>query len=130
MYTDPIADLLTRIRNGYLAKKLEVSLPHSKIKEVIAQLLKKHKFVADVKVKSENKLKTLTVYLRYENNRPALEHIQRISRPNRRWYLKAHQLKKVRGGYGIGIISTPKGIMTIAEAKKKNLGGELMCEVW
>lgn len=130
MYTDPIADLLTRIRNGYLAKKLEVPLPHSKTKEVIAQLLKKHKFVVDVKVKSENKLKILTIYLKYENNHPALEHIQRMSRPNRRLYLKTYQLKKIRGGLGIGIISTPKGIMTTAEAKKKHLGGELICEVW
>ncbi|MBM4401973.1 MAG: 30S ribosomal protein S8 [Candidatus Cloacimonetes bacterium] len=130
MLADPIADMLTRIRNAYRASKIEVTMPHSNLKEAAAKVLQKEKYLGEVKVVEKNKKKTLSCYLLYKDNVPTIEHIQRISKPGRRVYKGADELRPTLGGYGITIISTSKGVMTGLEAKKKKLGGEVVCEVW
>lgn len=130
MWSDPIADMLTRIRNGYRASKIEVTIPHSNLKEAVAKLLQKKDILGEVKVAEKNKKKTITCYLLYKNGKAPIEHIKRISKPGQRVYKKASEIKPTLGGYGISIVSTSKGVMTGMEAKKKNLGGEVICEVW
>lgn len=129
MLTDPISDMLTRIRNAYLAKKDEVVLPSSKIKFAIANILKDNGFLAAVKVEDGLK-KELKLKLFYRNKQPSMENIKRVSKPGQRIYASAKDLPIVLSGYGIAIISTPKGIMTNKEAKKQNIGGEIICEVY
>jgi small subunit ribosomal protein S8 len=129
---DPIGDMLIRIKNGYLARKNFVEVPYSRIKEEIARLLVKEGYLRNVKcqmsnVKSE---KILRIELKYEGKRPAIEEVKRISKPGVRIYAKAGEIPRVKYGFGITIVSTPKGIMTGKEAKKKNLGGEVICQVW
>lgn len=130
MLSDPIADMLTRIRNAYRASKIEVTFPHSNLAEAVAKLLQKEGFLGEVKVAEKNKRKTIACYLLYENKKPPIEHIKRISKPGCRVYKKASEIKPTLGGYGISIVSTSEGVMTGKEAKKKNLGGEIICEVW
>lgn len=132
MITDPISDLLARIKNAYLAKKDEVVLPFSKIKFAIANILKDNGYLAAVKeVKEEGSLKKeLKLKLSYKDKQPAMENIKRVSSPGRRIYTSAKDMPIVLSGYGIAIISTPKGIMTSKEAKKQNIGGEIICEVY
>jgi small subunit ribosomal protein S8 len=128
--TDPIADLFTRIRNGYLAHLEEVSVPHSKMKEaVLAVLLKRH-FVEDVRLVEHQGHKTFKVQLRYDGKRPAVTRIERVSTPGRRAYVGADKIPSVLGGMGIAILSTPAGIMTGKEAKTKHVGGEFLGRVW
>jgi len=128
--TDPIADLLTRIRNAYAAKHDTVSIPHSNQKEAIAKVLASHGYVDSVEVVAENALKSITVTLKYIGSSPALTKIDRISSPGRRVYSASKDIKQVLAGNGIRIISTNKGIMTDAEAKSQKLGGEVICKVW
>lgn len=129
--TDPIADLITRIRNGYQAFKFEVRVPYSRTKEAILAVLKKHKFIENYKIEKSGAKKILVIALKYGPNRkPAIEKINRISKPGLRVYKKAQELPRVLGGFGIAIVSTSQGILTVSEAKKKNLGGEIMVEVW
>jgi small subunit ribosomal protein S8 len=128
--TDPIADLLTRIRNAYGAKHDTVSIPHSNQKEAIAKVLANHGYVNSVEVVAENALKSIVVTLKYIGNSPALTKIDRISSPGRRVYSASKDIKQVLAGNGIRIISTNKGIMTDAEAKSQKLGGEVICKVW
>lgn len=133
MYSDPIADLLTRIRNGYRASKSEVSIPYSKHKEAIVRVLQQYRFVQGVTSKTEGTHKDLVVALRYsgpDDKIPALSHIKRISLPSRRVYQKAAEIKRVLQGFGIAILSTPQGVMSDIEARKRKLGGEVICEVW
>ena len=130
MWSDPVADMLTRIRNGYTASKVEVSMPCSKIKHATAKVLQKRKLIGEVKVSEKDKKKTLSFYLLYKNGKPALEHIKRISKTGCRVYKKANEIVPILNGYGISIISTSKGVMTGMEAKGKGLGGEVICEVW
>ncbi len=128
--TDPIADLLTRIRNAYAAKHDTVSIPHSNQKEAIAKVLAAHGYVEGVEVVADKAIKSLTVTLKYVGNSPAISTIDRISTPGRRVYSAAKDIKRVLAGNGIRIISTNKGIMTDAEAKSQKLGGEVICKVW
>lgn len=126
---DPISDMLTRIRNGQRALLPAVVMPHSKIKESIAQILKKEGYVSDVAV--EGKLpKKLTLKLKYQGKKGVVEGLKRISKPGLRNYVGATEIPRVLGGLGISILSTPEGVMSGAQAKKKNLGGELLCYVW
>lgn len=129
MYTDPIADLLIRIKNAARARKDVVSMPYSKVKENILANLLKRKFITDFKVEIGEKkhLKNLTVTL--DNNHRDIE-VKRISKPGQRIYVKSSEIKKVHGGLGIAIISTPKGIITGEEATKMKLGGEFICEIF
>jgi len=123
---DPIADMLTVIKNGYMAGKLDVIVPYSKFKFAVAKALEKEKFVGQVE-KSDSKLK---IVLLYENHKPKITQINKISKLGLRVYIRSKNIKKVKGGRGIVLVSTPKGVMTGNEAKKSNLGGEVICQVW
>ncbi len=127
--TDPISDMLTRIRNAGQALRPTVAVPHSRLKENIATILKKEGYVADVVV--EGKIpKTINIKLKYQGKKTVIEGLRRISRPGLRHYVGATEIPRVRGGLGVAMISTPEGVMTDVQARKKNLGGELLCYVW
>lgn len=128
--TDPIADMLTRIRNAINVRKNEVSMPHSKVKEAVATLLKSNGFVSNVKVSDATIGKTLTVTINGENENARITEIVRMSKPGRRYYSGSDAIPVVKRGRGIVIISTSKGLMTGAEAKKHGIGGELICKVY
>ncbi len=127
MYTDPIADLLTRLRNGIRASKDVVTMPHSKIKENILNIMKTKGIIEDFRVTSEKNIKTIDVIVR-EGLREI--NFKRISKPGQRIYIKKTDLKAVKSGLGMSIISTSKGLMTNADARKANLGGEIICEIY
>ena len=124
--TDPIADMLTRIRNAAAAKKREVVLPNSKIKYTIAKILEKEGYLDDVKLDE----KELSFAIRFANGAAAVSDIKRISKPGRRVYKKRDELPTVLSGRGIAIISTSQGLMTNVEAKMRSLGGEIVCEIY
>jgi len=131
MNTDPIADMLTRIRNANIAKHTNVEIPHSNLKEQLAKLLKAEGFIADFSVKEAGKFKILSVDLKYgENDVPVITNLRRISKPGLRIYKKASKLPKVFDGLGIAIVSTSKGLLTDRKARKENVGGEVLCYVW
>jgi small subunit ribosomal protein S8 len=131
MTTDPIADLLTRIRNAAKAKHPRVDLPASKLKLEIARILKEEGYLANYKVVDEKGKKTLRVFLRYTpERRSVITDLQRVSRPGSRRYVGKFGIRPVVGGMGIAILSTPRGLMTGQAARKEGLGGELLCEVW
>jgi len=134
MLSDPIADMLTRIRNASAVSKKEVHVPFSKLKAALAVVLVKEGYLAEMKkekVKAKGKEKEfLKIKLKYQNNRPAIKKIKRISRPGLRIYLSAKRLPRVLSGFGSSVVSTSQGIMSGRQAKKKNLGGELICQVW
>jgi small subunit ribosomal protein S8 len=127
--TDPISDMLTRLRNAAKAFLPDVELPHSKMKESIAQLLKKEGYVADVAVEGKP-IRKIKIKLKYNGRKPVIEGLRRVSSPGLRRYVGATDVPRVRGGMGTSILSTPEGIMTGTQARKKNVGGELLCEVW
>lgn len=126
--SDPIADMLSRIRNGYLAGLSSVSVPHSRIKRELAEVLSREGWVGKVE-KGEDE-RSFVINLRYESGKPVAEHIKRVSRPGLRIYRKTRDLKPVRRGYGLVVLSTSKGIKTGLDAKKEKLGGEVLVEVW
>jgi small subunit ribosomal protein S8 len=125
---DPIADMLTRIRNGQTANKTAVSMPSSKLKVAIAHLLKEEGFIEDYKIEGDIK-PTLEVALKYFQGKPVVEVIQRVSRPGLRIYKKKDSLPKVMAGLGIAVVSTSKGVMTDRAARQAGLGGEIICYV-
>ena len=125
---DPIADMLTRIRNGQAAAKVSVAMPSSKQKVAIAQLLKEEGYVADYKVSGDTKAE-LEVELKYFQGKPVVELIQRVSRPGLRIYKKRGELPKIMNGLGIAVVSTSKGVMTDRAARKAGMGGEIICYV-
>lgn len=127
---DPIADLLTRIRNAQQVKKTKVEVPSSKLKETIVKVLKEEGYINDYAVSNDEKAKkTLTVVLKYFNGKPVIESIKRVSKPSLRQYVGNSDIPRVRGGLGIAIVSTPKGVMSDKSARKLNLGGEILCVV-
>ena len=128
--TDPIADLLTRIRNAMLAGKNEVRLPSSKIKVTVAQQLQKAGYLASVKVEKGTPRDTIVIVISEEGKNPTITEIKRVSKPGRRVYSSASEIPKVKSGRGIVLISTSQGVMTGHEAYKSRLGGELLCEVY
>ena len=131
MNTDPIADMLTRIRNANVVSHPTVDLPSSKLKVALAKLLKEEGFIVDYSEKAEGAFKKLTIELKYdENNKPVITNLQRISKPGLRSYHKAKNLPQVYGGLGIAVVSTSKGLLTDRKARKENLGGEILCYVW
>jgi small subunit ribosomal protein S8 len=131
MQTDPIADLLTRIRNGARAKHSRVDMPASKLKVEIARILKEEGYLANFKLVEEKGKKTLRVFLRYTpDRRSVITDLKRISRPGSRRYTGKADIRQVVGGMGISIISTPRGLMTGQDARKEGVGGEVVCEVW
>lgn len=132
MLTDPIADMLTRIRNATLARHERVRVPASRLKKTIAEVLKTEGFVSEVSEEDGDQgLAFLTLVLKYGRDRlPAIEGIRRVSRPGRRIYVRAQEIPKVRSGLGIAVLSTSRGIMSDRQARKAGVGGELLCEVW
>ncbi|MCD6451204.1 MAG: 30S ribosomal protein S8 [Acidobacteria bacterium] len=129
--TDPIADMLTRIRNALMAKKEEVSLPSSKMKLEIARILKEEGYVENFRFEDDGKQGILTLRLKYTpEGEPAITGLKRVSKPGRRVYCGKEEVPRVLNGLGIAILSTSKGILTDAEARKKGVGGEVLCEVW
>lgn len=128
---DPIADLLNRIKNAQAASHQVVRVPFSKMKFEIAKILEREGFIESVDRRGKGPQKIIRIFLKYkEDGKGALSDFKMISKPSRRVYIKAKEIKKTKGGYGISIISTPKGIMTDKEAKKNKVGGEIICEVW
>ena len=129
--TDPIADMLTRIRNASTVSHETVDIPASKLKVELARVLKEEGFIADYAVKEEGKFKVITITLKYDMNRkPVITKLERISKPGLRHYSKAKNLQKVLGGLGVAIVSTPKGLLTDRKARKENVGGEVLCYVY
>jgi small subunit ribosomal protein S8 len=129
--TDPVADLLTRIRNAHLAKHDRLDVPASKLKAEICRVMKESGFVEDFRVIDNPPQNTLRVYLRYsDEGQPAIQHVHRVSKPGRRVYRKAEAMKPVRNGLGVGIVSTSQGVLTDAEARQRQVGGEVLCEIW
>ena len=127
--TDPIADMLTRIRNGQKARMVSVSMPASKTKEAVAKVLKEEGYVTDYAASGEGATKTLTVELKYFEGVPVIERIQRASRPGLRVYRGKEELPKVLGGLGVAIVSTSAGVMSDRQAREKGIGGEVLCIV-
>lgn len=129
--TDPIADMLTRIRNAIAVRKSEVSLPHSNIKESVAKILKDNNFVDNVSVEGDKPgFRTLKIVINNDSSNARITEIARMSTPGRRMYTRSAEIPTVKRGRGIVVISTSKGIMTGNEAKSKQLGGELICKVY
>ncbi len=129
--TDPIADMLSRIRNAITARKAKVIMPSSKMKQHIAEVLHNEGFVGAVSSEDDGKQGLLTIELRYDhNNHNAIQGIRRVSRPGQRTYARHTTLPRVRSGLGVAILTTSKGVMTERDARKAGLGGELLCEVW
>ena len=129
--TDPIADMLTRIRNSLRASQELVNIPSSKLKMNIAKVLKAEGYIRNFRLISDGQHKFIRIFLKYDKDGvPVIEGIKRISKPSCRNYAGSEKIPKILNGYGIGIISTSKGLMTDREARKKNIGGEIICSVW
>ena len=128
--TDPIADMLTRIRNAIMVRKNEIALPHSRVKQSVAELLQANGFISRVSVEDASVGKTLRIVINAELENARITEIQRMSKPGRRFYVKSKDIPSVKRGRGIVIVSTSKGMMTGDEAKQAKLGGELICKVY
>ena len=126
MQSDPIADMLTRIRNAHLALHKEVSVPRSKMKEALASILKQEGYVDEVTVNDQS----INIALKYHEGKPAIAGLRRVSKPGRRVYVGAHHIPRVQNGLGICIVSTSHGVMAGDSAVERNVGGELVCEIW
>ena len=126
MLTDPIADMLTRIRNAHLALHKDVNVPRSKMKEALAAILKQEGYVEDVAVDGD----VITITLKYLKGRPVITGLKRVSTPGRRVYVNSRQIPRVQNGLGICILSTSSGVMDGGTAQEKKVGGELLCEIW
>lgn len=130
MTTDPIADMITRIKNALLAQKSEVVIPYSKMKKSVAEILQQEGYIEAVKINETGVFPELVVTLKYRGKLPVVNDVKRLSKPGRRLYAPAKKIPRALGGYGITIISTSKGLMTDKQARKENIGGELLCQVW
>lgn len=134
MISDPIADMLTRIRNGLMAGLSTVEVPASKLKVEIARILKEEGYIEDYSVGEQKPFSLITINLKYYGSRrerkPVITHIQRVSKPGRRVYRSRADLPRVMSGIGIAIVTTPKGVMTAQQARREHVGGEVLCYVW
>ncbi len=131
MMTDPIADMLTRIRNSNMARHDRVEMPHSKLKERVAVVMKSEGYLDDIRVSEGEDPKLLTLILRYGRDRQsAIDGLRRVSTPGRRVYVAHDRIDRVCSGMGISILSTSRGVMTDREARRQRVGGELLCEIW
>jgi small subunit ribosomal protein S8 len=130
MMTDPIADMLTRLRNASQAKHKRVDMPVSRLKAEIARILKENHFIHDFKVLDDGAHGLLRVYLKYYEDKPVIRNVERVSRPGRRIYKGAAELPRIRSGLGIAIVSTSKGMMSDRQARAQKVGGEVMALVW
>lgn len=130
MTTDPITDMLNQIRNAQAVLKETVEIPFSNLKYEIAKVLEKNNFVLKIEKKGKKTKKIIEITLKYENKVPAITKFKRVSKPGQRIYLPCKMIRRVSGGYGLAIISTPRGLMTDREARKEKMGGEVICEIW
>ena len=131
MMTDPISDMLARIRNGSLARHDRVDMPHSNLKKHVAEVLKSEGFLDDVRESEGEGRKTLTLVLRYGKDKSsAIDGIRRVSAPGRRVYVRYDRIPRVRSGMGVSILSTSRGVMSDRQAREQKVGGELLCEIW
>jgi small subunit ribosomal protein S8 len=128
--TDPVADFLARIRNAIRARHQKLDVPASKLKTEIARILKEEGYIQSYKTQDEEGKLVLRVYLKYGGSEPAIRDLARVSRPGCRVYVAHDEIKRVQGGLGIAILTTPKGVMTGRQARKEGVGGEVLCEVW
>lgn len=130
MVTDPIADMLTRVRNAQSARHRRVDMPVSKLKVELARLLKDNHYIHDFKVLEDGKFNVLRLYLKYYQERPVIRELNRISKPGLRKYVSVKDIPRVRNGLGIAILSTSQGVLTDREARANKVGGELLATVW
>jgi small subunit ribosomal protein S8 len=129
--TDPIADMLTRIRNANMAEKKIVQMPHSKMKSELARLLKSEGFIKDYTMENEDGKSVLNIFLKYTTERePVIQGLRRISKPSCRKYVGSDEVPRVLGGIGVALLSTSSGVMTDNEARKQKVGGEVLCYIW
>ena len=129
--TDPVADFLTRIRNAMRSRHQKLDVPASKLKAEMARILKEEGYISNYKPTEEDGRQVLRVYLKYgAQNESAIRDLQRVSRPGCRVYLAKDEIRRVQGGLGISIMTTPKGVMTGRQARREGVGGEILCEVW
>ena len=128
--SDPIGDMLARIKNSQMRNHKRVQLPSSKFKIKIAEVLKNEGYIIDFKVSVEDNKQNLEINLKYNSGNPVINTIQRVSKPGRRVFSSAESLPKINNGLGIAIVSTPKGVMSDVDARKKNIGGEIICKVF
>ncbi|KAA0258459.1 30S ribosomal protein S8 [Deferribacter autotrophicus] len=129
--TDPISDMLARIRNATMVKKQEVAIPYSKLKEAIAEIMKEEGYIKNYRILNEGVKKSLLLYLKYDAaGESVIRGLKRISTPGRRVYVKSKNLKPVLGGLGTGIVSTSRGIKTVKQCIKEKIGGEYICQIW
>jgi small subunit ribosomal protein S8 len=127
---DPISNMLTQIRNAQMVKKEAISIPYSDLNFEVARVLKEKGFLKEVDKKGRKNKKKLEIALRYQDGVPAISGIKKVSKSSQRVYKGYQEIRKIKGGYGISVISTSKGVMADEEAKKKKAGGEIICEVW
>jgi small subunit ribosomal protein S8 len=130
MLTDPIADMLTRIRNAGGARQRRVDMPVSRLKTEVARVLKENHFIQDFKILDDGRHGVLRVYLKYHEEQPIIRHMERVSKPGRRIYKGSRDLPRVRNGLGMAIVSTPQGVMSDRDARVRKVGGEVMALVW
>ncbi|MGH7458879.1 MAG: 30S ribosomal protein S8 [Longimicrobiaceae bacterium] len=130
MLTDPIADMLTRLRNACQARHRRVDIPHSKLKAEIARLLKENHYIYDYKVLDDGKHSNLRLYLKYYRDEPVMRELKRVSRPGLRRYAGSQDTPRVRNGLGVAILSTSRGVMTDREARRHGVGGEVLATIW
>jgi len=129
--SDPIADMLTRVRNALTARHQKVDVPSSKMKMELARILKDEGYILNYKMAEDGNQRTIRIYLKYTpQNLPAISKIQRVSRPGCRVYVGSRDIPRVLGGLGVNILTTPRGLMTGRDARKENVGGELICQIW
>jgi small subunit ribosomal protein S8 len=129
--TDPVADFLTRIRNSIRARHQKLDVPASRLKAEIARILKEEGYIANYKATEEDGHKIIRVYLKYTaSNEAVIRDLNRVSRPGCRVYVSRDEIRRVQGGLGISILTTPKGVMTGRQARREGVGGEILCEVW
>ena len=129
--TDPITDMLNRIRNAQAVRHQTVEVPHSNLKQKLAEILAREGFLDKIEKRRKKTQKIIEIYLKYSADKsPAISGLKRISKPSQRIYKKSKEIRRIRGGYGIAIISTPQGLMTNKETRKNKAGGEVLCEVW
>ena len=131
MVSDPIADMLTRVRNALSARHPKVDVPSSKLKMEVARILKEEGYILNFKLTEEGARRFIRIYLKYTpGNEPVISHIERVSRPGCRVYVGSQEIQRVLGGLGINILTTPRGVMTGNAARKEGVGGEVLCQVW
>jgi small subunit ribosomal protein S8 len=128
--TDPISDMLTHIRNATAIGKAEVVLPYSKFKQSLGEILQSQGLVSSVEISEKGERKFLNVKLKYQDGRPVISGVKRVSKPGQRIYASAKEIPRTQNGFGVTILSTPRGLMSDMQARKERLGGEIICQIW